>query len=555
VTGAISIPPTRSLRRLRGRRRKRFAALALLAAAGLAGCGGGGAASATGAGAHTFTDLVAELPTSLDETATPSPASASILPSWSSELVRPAPAAPGPDARLPPDGAVVPYLATSWQRSSDGSYTFELRRGVHGATGDLFTANDVKWSLDRALARSPVAPFLFALAHIDVADPVTILSSHRVRINVSAPSPFTLSVLASYDAGIYDGALYRAHAGARDPWAQQWGATHSASFGAYWVTAFTPRRELDLEANPGFWRRPYYTRVVIRLEASSAGRLAAVLAGSATHTSGLNWSDFASGIENAAADGVRLAIGQTGPAVVAWHLDVASGPLANPLVREAINLGINRGELADPIDAGYDRATVLTIPAAFGARQPTSFDPVQSRSLLRAAGYPNGITLNLYTNDAELGGGGSSLLNSLTDDMAQIGVTLQITEVDDTDQLLALEQSPGVQSSIETDTPLLGGAGFLLEQDANTTLDPVSRAAEQHYGSASLQALLDQLTDSPGGSPTQTLITQAASAIDAETPTINLVAIPVQNVTRADVTGYAAYTQPVIYYEHLHPTG
>ena len=38
-------------------------------------------------------------------------------------------------------------------------------------------------------------------------------------------------------------------------------------------------------------------------------------------------------------------------------------------------------------------------------------------------------------------------------------------------------------------------------------------------------------------------------------PTVNFVAIPVQNVTRANVTGYAAYTQPVVYYEYLHATG
>ncbi len=38
-------------------------------------------------------------------------------------------------------------------------------------------------------------------------------------------------------------------------------------------------------------------------------------------------------------------------------------------------------------------------------------------------------------------------------------------------------------------------------------------------------------------------------------PTINLTYVPVQNVTRADVTGYRAYTQPVTYYEHLHPIG
>lgn len=542
------------MRRPSSWRLTRCAALAVLTAAAIAACGGG--PSATAVGSHTFIDLVAELPTSLDETATPSPASTSILPSWSSELVRPAPAAPGPNAQLPPDDAVVPYLATSWQRSSDGSYTFVLRRGVHGSTGDLFTSADVRWSLDRALSRSPVAPFLFGLAHIDVADPVSVISTYVVRVNVTSPSPFTLSVLASYDAGIYDSALYRAHATAGDPWAQQWGSTHSASFGAYWVSQFLPRSEIELRANPGFWRRPYYTTVFIRENPSSYGRLSAVLTGAATHTSGLAWSDFALGAENGHDDGVSADILQTGPAVVAWHLDVASGPLANPLVRQAINMGINRTDVANAIEFGDASATVLTIPAIFGQAQPSSvFDPEQSRSLMHAAGYPDGITINLYTNDAELGGNAPTVLYNLVGEMLQIGVVVNVTYLDDTDQLLALEQSPGLQSTITTDTPLLGGAGFLIEQDANAALDPVSPAAEQHYASASLQALADAVSNSAGGATTAALVAQTATAIDTELPTINLVAVPVQNVTRSDVTGYSAYTEPVTYYEYLHPTG
>lgn len=343
-----------------------IAIAALGTASVLAGCGGSASSPSAGTAlaAHTFVDLVGELPTNLDETGTPDPASATIVPSWSSELVRPAPAKPGPGAVLPADDAVVPYLATSWQRSPDGSYTFELRRGVRGDSGDLFTATDVRWSLERAVAQSPVAPFLFALAHIDTHDPVTILNPHLVRVNVTSPSPFTLSVLASYDAGIYDSALYRSHATAQDRWAQEWGSTHSASYAAYWVAAFVPRREIVLEANPGFWRHPYYTTVVIRENTSPAARLAAVLAGTATHTSGLDWGDFASGVGEAHADGASATILQTGPAVVGWHLNTASGPLANPQVREAISLGINRDELADSLDKGYAVPSALTIPAA-----------------------------------------------------------------------------------------------------------------------------------------------------------------------------------------------
>ncbi len=542
------------------RRAIAVAALAALGAVALAACGGASLtpAATKAVAAHTFIDLVPALPVNLDETGTPDPSSVAILPSWSSELVRPAPATPGPHAVLPADDAVVPYLATSWQRSADGSYTFELRRGVRGDSGDPFTAADVRWSLDRALARSPVAPFLFALAHIDASDPVTIIDSHRVRVNVTAPSPFTLSVLASYDAAIYDSALYRAHATAADPWGQQWGATHSASFGPYWVSWYLPRRQIVLKANPGFWQAPYYTRVIIRQLGSANARMTAVLNGSATHTSGLSWPEFQNLALGGGANGVSATILQSGPQVVSWHLGLAHGPLANPLVRQAINLGINRTELAAGLDGGYAQPASLAVPAAFGVAQPANFDPAQARSLLRSAGYDPGVTpltINVYTNNVEIGGSGSVLLGYLQSDMIQIGVVLNVIYINDTDQLLALEANPGLQSTLDTDTPLLGGAGFLLEQDDNAALDPVSPAADQHYASAPLQSLLDQLRSAPDAATAQTLIGQAATTVDTDLPSVDLYAVPVQNVTRSNVTGYAAYTVPVTYYEYLHPTG
>jgi ABC-type transport system substrate-binding protein len=548
----------------------RVAALAALLLAGLAGCGGSGTGGA-GSGAsgakgpsasatsnttppgHTFIDLVGELPASLDETATPDAASTGLLPSWSSELVRPKGAAPGPDAVLAPDDAVVPYLATSWQRDPNGDYTFRLRRGVRGVSGDPFTAADVKWSLERAVARSPVAPFLFALGHIDSANPVTVLDPHRVRINVTAPSPFTLSVLASYDVAIYDSALYRSHATAADPWAQNWGSTHSGSFGAYWVAWFWPRHEIELDANPGFWRTPYYARVLVRQVVNAGTRVDEVLGGAATHTSDLPWGNFETAVNSPASDDTSATILQTGPGVIAWHLDVASGPLANPLVRQALNLGVNRIEMANALDDGFDDPTVLTIPAALGQPQPTVFDPVQARSLLRTAGYPQGVTIDIYTNEDQAGGQAYDLLAILRAQMLQLGVFLRITFIDDTDQLLALEQHHQLQSTIDVITPLLGGAGFLIEQNDNVALDPVSPAANQRYSNATLQPLLDQLGNSPPGAAADALIHQAAAIVDGDVPTVNFVAVPIQNVTRAGITGYAAYAQPVTYYEYLHP--
>ncbi|HEY5389535.1 MAG TPA: ABC transporter substrate-binding protein [Solirubrobacteraceae bacterium] len=537
--------------------------VAAAAAVCLASCGGGGAGTATaatrGPNAHTFTDVVAEVPLNLDETGTPDPGTVALLPSWSSELVRPQPAAPGPNAKLPGDDAVVPYLATSWQRDSGGSYTFELRRGVRGPSGDPLTAADVRWSLERAIARSPVAPFLFALAHIDTTDPVTILDPHRVRVNVTSPSPFTLSVLASYDAAIYDSRIYRSHASAADPWAQTWGATHSAGYGAYWVAADVPGKEVTLRANAGFWRRPWYTTVLIKNEPNPSSRLDDVLSGAATHTTGLTWAEFQNAADNSTRDGVRATVLQTGPSVIAWHLNVTHGPLANPQVRQALSLGIDRVELADGLDYGLAEPDSSVIPPVFGQRQPSDFDPEAARSLLRAAGVSAGnLTISIVTNEQLSDDLAPAVLGYVYKDLHtasnSIGVNLDMSYIEDPDQLLALEAHRALESTLEVSTPLLGGAGFVLEETANTKLDPVSIASREGYSNPSLQTLLDQIASSSGGAPTQALITQAAHMIDTDTPTINLAELPVQNVTRAGVTGYAAYTEPVVYYENLHPT-
>ena len=523
----------------------------------LAACGGSDglhtAAVVTSIPGRTFTDLVPAVPDDLDETGTPDAASTALVPTWSGELVRPARTKPGPDAVLPGDDAVVPYLARSWVAKANGDYVFRLRRDVRAPSGDRLTAQDVRWSLERAVARVAEAPFLFKLAHISAANPVTVLGTHRVRINVTGPSPFTLSVLASADAAIYDSRLYRAHATAADPWAVQWAGSHPASYAAYYVASYVPHEEIVLAANPGFWRHPYYQHVIIREIPSSDERLAEVLAGTATHTSGLFWGDFAQAVALGPDDGVRASILQDGPAVISWQLNVSHGPLANPLVRQAINLGLNRAAIANALAGSNGSATSTSIPPTFGQRQPMNFDPVQARTLMRAAGYPNGVDVNIYTNTSLAGYQVGTLLNTLYDEMIQIGVIMHTIYVDNTDQLLGLVLHRDVQSTIQTNAPLLGGPGFLLEQNFNAELDPVSPAATEGYRDASLQSTLGQLRSTPPGPTAGALIRQAQSEADSGPATINLVTVPVQNVTRAGVTGYGAYTQPVTYYEYLRP--
>jgi peptide/nickel transport system substrate-binding protein len=52
------------------------------------------------------------------------------------------------------DGADLPRLAASWERRDDFTWRFHLRRGVKFQDGSVFTAEDVKFSVDR-MGNSP----------------------------------------------------------------------------------------------------------------------------------------------------------------------------------------------------------------------------------------------------------------------------------------------------------------------------------------------------------------------------------------------------------------
>jgi peptide/nickel transport system substrate-binding protein len=541
--------------RLRWRGVAAGAILALLVGAALARASSTGGSATPGlALSHTFIDLVQGLPSDLDETATPESAQIELEPSWSSELVRPAPATPGPNAKLPSADAVVPYLATSWQRSPNGDYTFHLRRGVRGPTGDLFTAADVQWSFERALAVSPVAPFLLALANVDTSDPVTILSAFAVRINVTAPSPLLLGVLADFDLGIYDRHVFLDHASAGDPWAERWGSSHSATFGAYFVSKFVLGKQIVLSANPGSWVHPYYTTVDIDQVPSSSTRLAAVLDSKADHTTDLAWSDFGTAVEDTRADHVGATILESGPLVESWLLNVTGGPLANPLVRRALNLAVDRADLNEAIYAGFAVRDTLAIPAIYGQSQPRDYDPAKARRLFAQAGYPHGLTLHLDVGTQIGDGDGTEEVHLLVAQLAEVVVKLVIATLTNPDQMLELEQAHQVPSTIEDIQPVLSGAAFLLIEDDAATLDAASPAAVDGYDDPALVSLLTQLRSTPAGPAAQALVARAAKIVDQDLPIVNLLAAPVQNVTRANIAGYAAYAVPVTYYEFLHPT-
>lgn len=73
------------------------------------------------------------------------------------------------------DGKLHPQLAESYEISDDGlTYTFHLRKDVKFQNGDPFTANDVKFSFDRACASSFCAEAAAPIDSTKVVDDYTV---------------------------------------------------------------------------------------------------------------------------------------------------------------------------------------------------------------------------------------------------------------------------------------------------------------------------------------------------------------------------------------------
>lgn len=100
-------------------------------------------------------------------------------------------------------GHPKPDLATSWKVAKGGTQiTFNLRHGVRFSNGDAFTAQDVKYTYQRAVnpaTKSPVSASQFA-----AVSSVDVVNKYTVRFNLPAPSRPIFTNLGTAYTGIID---------------------------------------------------------------------------------------------------------------------------------------------------------------------------------------------------------------------------------------------------------------------------------------------------------------------------------------------------------------
>ncbi|NLG09764.1 MAG: glutathione ABC transporter substrate-binding protein [Deinococcales bacterium] len=291
------------------------------------------------------------------------------------------------------DLELVPGLAESWEQLDDTTWRFNIRQGVTFHDGTPLTASDVAWTLNRLRDPATGAPAAFIVGFIDSLEAI---DDYTVELKTNAPFAPLLVHLSHTATSILSEAAVTA-AG------EDYGTTVVVGTGPFKFVRWDTASQIVLERNDDWWGgevlpaevvfRPIIEGTVRAIELEAAG------------------IDIAYALEPR--DYLRL---QDTPRVVVDEIETLSTnyigfnarkePFDDVRVRQAINYALDVGAIIDAIYEGLGvPANGPISPQVFGANLELAgydYDPERAKALLAEAGYPNGFSTTIWTNDNPL---------------------------------------------------------------------------------------------------------------------------------------------------------
>src|SRR5262249_33812376 len=277
-----------------------------------------------------------------------------------------------------PDGKLYPSLATEWKLTNPTTWTFKLRQGVKWHNGDPFSSADVKYSFERTWdpkVGSRVSTVFTTVEKVEAPDANTVVFTTK------KPDPLLDARVAFYGGQIVPKKYMEAVGGDKLN-------GKAIGSGASRFVSWTKDDRLVLEANPDYFGgKPDFDRFIMRSIPETAPRIAALLKGEVDLITQLppDHAERVTGNATTRVTGVLYA----GLYVLAVNSKVP--PLDNPLVKQALSLGIDRdrigkelwrgpGIVPNPKTAKGDTHYAAPLP-------PLKYDPREARDRLKKSGY------------------------------------------------------------------------------------------------------------------------------------------------------------------------
>ncbi|MDZ4735803.1 MAG: ABC transporter substrate-binding protein [Rhodospirillaceae bacterium] len=336
---------------------------------------------------------------------------------------------------------VNPSLAESWDVSDDGLvYTFHLREGVKFAANSSFTptrdfnADDVVFSFERQLkADHPyhtVSGGTYEyfggmdmgnlLASVEKVDDMT------VRFTLTAPEAPFIANMAMDFASILSAEQADAMLAAGTP--EQLDQTPVGT-GPFSLVDYQKDAVIRYKANADYWAgKADIDDLIFAITPDASVRLAKLQAGECHVMPYPNPAD----LDAIRADESITLLEQEGLNVGYLAFNTQKPPFDNKLVRQALNMAVNKEAIIEAVFQGAGQAAKNPIPPTIWSYnddiEDYPYDPERAKELLAEAGFADGFTTDLwampvqrpYNPDAK------RMAELIQADWAAIGVTAEI---------------------------------------------------------------------------------------------------------------------------------
>jgi peptide/nickel transport system substrate-binding protein len=366
---------------------------------------------------------------------------------------------------------VKPGLATSWNVRDAGAdgwkITFRLRNNIKFSNGRAMTANDVVYTVDRAIQLKGPSEFLFTevgglkVGSTRAVNPTTV---EFTLPKTASPSVF-LNVLTFNIGGVVDSTELKARATNND-FGSGWLKTNSAGTGPFVVNRWDQNQQVVLDANPNSRLLPKLQRIILKYITEANAQKIALESGEIDIAEDLSPEMVKAKLTDSKfqvvrADTLRL-----------QYLGMNSGPdspFADNRIRQAVRYAIDQDGIVGDLLQGAGRKMQTIIPAGLlGANTSTPYklDLEKARALMREAGKPNGFDADFMVFTGTCGGGVAcaDLGAKIQNDLGKIGIRLKIQQIVQSEglkvyraqkaQLILVQWSPDYPDPDGNATPL-----------------------------------------------------------------------------------------------------
>ena len=297
---------------------------------------------------------------------------------------------------LDTDLKLVPDIAESWTIEDGTVYTFKLRANAKFHNGKPVTAQDFKWSLERAAApdtASPVADtylndILGAEKYFDgEADEIVglkVIDDHTLEITTDAPKAYFLAKLTYPTANVLDREVVEA--GGRS-----WWIDNPVGTGPFKLSEYRIGERIVLERNEDYYRDLAGVETIVMNLAG--GQAMAMYENDEIEITGVGLYDLERVLDPNEPLNKELVVAPPGFSVSYIGFNASMAPFDDVKFRQALNHAVDKQLIATGVLSELVEPAYSILPPGFPGYTENivglQFDPDLARKLLSESKYPD----------------------------------------------------------------------------------------------------------------------------------------------------------------------